>query len=128
MKPLSGALAAFLLAVSLSSCGGAAVPAPSPPVTLSSWLQGSGNDLHNNRWQSSETIISPANVASLAPKWATTVAGDVSATPTTDGTTVYFPDWGGFINAVDAETGAVIWQKAVPSFNGVAASYSRTSP
>jgi polyvinyl alcohol dehydrogenase (cytochrome) len=67
-------------------------------------------------------------VATLAPKWVATVAGDISATPTTDGTNLYFPDWGGNLNAVDAGTGAIIWLVPVSSYNGVAASYSRTSP
>jgi polyvinyl alcohol dehydrogenase (cytochrome) len=114
--------------IAVSSCGGSpSAPSPPPAEVISSWLQGSGNDLHNTRWQPSETMIGTTNVASLAAKWVATVAGDVSATPTTDGTNVYFPDWGGYLNALSSATGAVIWQKAISSYTGVT-SLSRTSP
>jgi len=104
------AAAAGLLMIAVSSCGGSpSTPSPPPADVVSSWLQGSGNDLHNTRWQASETAIGTTNVASLAAKWVATVAGDVSATPTTDGTSVYFPDWGGYLNALSSSTGAVIW-------------------
>ncbi len=40
-------------------------------------------------------------------------AGDVSATPAVVGGKLYFPDWGGMINCLDAATGAPIWSKKV---------------
>ena len=36
-------------------------------------------------------------------KWEFTTTGDVSATPAVDGDTVYFPDWGGQLYAVDKQ-------------------------
>jgi len=47
-----------------------------------------GSDLHNTRFQGSEKIINSSNVGSLAPKWDKTMAGDISATPTPDGTNI----------------------------------------
>jgi polyvinyl alcohol dehydrogenase (cytochrome) len=114
-----------LLAIGVSSAS-AAAPA--------SWLFG-GNDITNSRTQSAETKISSSNVGQLAPKWTAPTHGDVSATPTVANGVVYFPDWGGYINAVNARTGAVIWQKQLHADYGYpdAAPFfsswiSRTSP
>jgi polyvinyl alcohol dehydrogenase (cytochrome) len=75
-----------------------------------SWLFG-GNDITNSRTQAAESKISSSNVGQLAVKWTAPTHGDVSATPTVANGIVYFPDWGGYINAVNAQTGAVIWSK-----------------
>jgi len=112
------------------SCGGGGV---SKTLSLTgrgaaNWLFGSGTDPANTRNQSAETIIKTGNVGTLAPKWTLKVAGDVSATPTTDGTTLYFPDWGGNLNAVDTASGAINWQVPVSRYDGVAGATSRNSP
>src|SRR4029434_2283026 len=112
-----------LTALLMNSCGGGF----STSSADASWLQGSGTDLHNTRLQPLAKTIRLSNVAELAPKWVAVVGGDVSATPTTDGVTVYFPDWGGTLNALRSATGEVAWQKPISSYNGVM-SYSRTSP
>jgi polyvinyl alcohol dehydrogenase (cytochrome) len=88
----------------------------------------SGHDLNNSRSQPSETLIGPANVHLLSPKWVFTAAGNISSTPTVFGSVVYFPDWGGNLNAVRADTGQKIWSKAVSDYDGVAGAISRTSP
>jgi len=88
----------------------------------------SGHDLNNSRSQPSETLIGPANVPLLSPKWVFTAAGNISSTPTVFGSVVYFPDWGGNLNAVRADTGQKIWSKAVSDYDGVAGAISRTSP
>jgi polyvinyl alcohol dehydrogenase (cytochrome) len=114
----AGLLAVLLLTAAGLACGAGSAcggdDAQIAPADAGHWLRG-GSDLHNTRFQGSETVINSSNVSELAPKWVVTVAGDISATPTTDGTNVYFPDWGGNINALAAATGEVIWQKAVPS-------------
>ena len=101
-------------------------------ATSASWLFG-GNDVTNSRTQSAETKISSSNVGQLAVKWTAPTHGDVSATPTVANGTVYFPDWGGYINAVNAQTGAVIWSKQLAADYGDPAApgvhmISRTSP
>ena len=45
----------------------------------------------------------------LQVKWTYTTHGDVSATPAVVDGAVYFPDWGGYLNKVNALTGAPIW-------------------
>ncbi|MBV8718853.1 MAG: PQQ-binding-like beta-propeller repeat protein [Chloroflexi bacterium] len=57
-----------------------------------------------------------------------TKTSDVSATPTVVDNTVYFPDWGGWLYAVDAHSGKARWTTKVSDYNGVAGSLSRTSP
>jgi polyvinyl alcohol dehydrogenase (cytochrome) len=121
--------AGVLLAVGVQSASGALGP---------SWLF-AGNDVTNSRTQSAETKISSSNVGQLAVKWTAPTHGDVSATPTVANGVVYFPDWGGYINAVNAQTGAVIWQKQLNADYGYPAAsppftppfnnwISRTSP
>ena len=100
-----------------------------------------GHDVRNTRSQPFEGRIGPQNAARLAPKWVLTTAGDVSATPAVSsaddedaadrsdhGRAVYFPDWGGMLWKVDAETGAVLWARAISDYTGVAGSLSHTSP
>jgi polyvinyl alcohol dehydrogenase (cytochrome) len=118
--------AGVLLAIVVQSAGAA------PPT--GSWSF-AGNDVTNSRTQSAETTISSSNVGQLAVKWTAPTHGDVSATPTVANGVVYFPDWGGYINAVNAQTGAVIWQKQLYADYGEPAPVpfisnwvSRTSP
>lgn len=91
------------------------------------WLS-AGQNLNNTRNASTETKISVSNVNQLNVKWAFTTAGDVSATPAVDGSAVYFPDWGGFIYKVDAETGELIWSRQVKEFTGQSFNLSRVTP
>jgi polyvinyl alcohol dehydrogenase (cytochrome) len=88
----------------------------------------SGHDAGNSRDQPAEVRISPANVHSLAVKWAFTTGGDVSATPTVAGDAVYFPDWAGNLYAVDRHKGTLIWSHQISEYDGYPAAISRTSP
>jgi polyvinyl alcohol dehydrogenase (cytochrome) len=106
---LAGALAA-----------GAQASAPSWPM--------SGHDLSNSHANTDESVIGTNDVASLAPNWVFTTHGDVSADPAVVNGVVYFPDWGGYLNAVSAKTGTLIWQKQISSYDGVPGSVSRTGP
>jgi polyvinyl alcohol dehydrogenase (cytochrome) len=65
-----------------------------------------GQNPNNTRFQSNEHTISVDNASSLAVKWMFTTHGDVSATPSVDGDHVYFPDRGGYLYALDRNTGA----------------------
>jgi polyvinyl alcohol dehydrogenase (cytochrome) len=102
-----------------------------------------GHDVRNTRSQPYEGRIDARNAARLMPKWVATTAGDVSATPvvvsnsdddpTHDrhdrrGGAVYFPDWGGTLWKLDAETGQVVWSRSISEYNGIPNSLSRTSP
>ncbi|MDB5077821.1 MAG: outer membrane protein assembly factor BamB, containings PQQ-like beta-propeller repeat [Chloroflexi bacterium] len=90
----------------------------------------------NNTASAPGTSISTENVSALKPKWVFTAHGDVSARAAVVNGVAYFPDWGGYLNAVNANNGHLIWQKsiladyfggAVPGHAGVPKVVSRTS-
>lgn len=87
-----------------------------------------GQNYQNTASNDEERKISPSNVATLAPKWIATTGGDVSARAAVVDKVVYFPDWGGNIWALDADTGGVIWQHQLPDYGLPTGSLSRTSP
>jgi polyvinyl alcohol dehydrogenase (cytochrome) len=87
------------------------------------WTMG-GQNLRNWRNQH-HTQISPQNVATLKRKWTFTTGGDVSATPAVANGIVYFPDFAGNFYAVDANTGAQVWQQQVAAWTGVPGDYAR---
>lgn len=95
----------------------AAPPVAQPDCTPAStdWPM-FGQNVCNTASQSDCTLTKD-NVSKLAVKWVydakSGAAGDVSATPAVVGGKVYFPDWGGKINALDAATGKPIWSKSV---------------
>jgi polyvinyl alcohol dehydrogenase (cytochrome) len=82
----------------------------------------------NTRDQPFERDIGPSSVSRLASKWVATTAGDVSATPAVVQGAVYFPDFGGKLWKLDADTGAVIWSHSISEYTGIANDISRTSP
>src|SRR5262245_27628964 len=100
---------------------------PALAAEQGSWLM-AGQNLNNTRNQAAETTISAANVGQLAPKWVFTTGGDVSATPIVDQDSVYVPDWAGNLFKINANTGARIWSHQIAEYNGIAGSFSRTSP
>lgn len=82
------------------------------------WMA-SGQNAGNTRYQAAETQIGVANASQLGVKWSFPTDGGVSATPAVDGDTVYFPDWKGFIYAVDRTTGALRWKVSVQAITGL---------
>jgi polyvinyl alcohol dehydrogenase (cytochrome) len=52
----------------------------------------------------------------------------VTAIPAVVGGAVYFPDWGGYLNKVDAASGTPIWSQPVSSYDGVKSGVSRSAP
>jgi polyvinyl alcohol dehydrogenase (cytochrome) len=90
------------------------------------WTMG-GQNLNNWRNQP-DTRINKENVADLKLKWEFTTGGDVSATPAVANGIVYFPDLAGNFYAVDAKTGAAVWQNKVADWTGVAGDFARNDP
>src|SRR5215471_13349041 len=82
-----------------------------------------GQNPNNTRFHSNEHTISVDNVSRLAVKWMFTTHGDVSATPSVDGAHVYFPDKGGYLYALDRNTGAVVWQTKIELATAVGGDY-----
>jgi polyvinyl alcohol dehydrogenase (cytochrome) len=92
-----------------------------------SWPSG-GQNISNTHSNSAETKLNANNVGGLAVKWTSQTHGDVSAIPAVVDGAVYFPDWGGYLNKVDAATGASIWSKPISDYDGVPGSVSRAAP
>jgi polyvinyl alcohol dehydrogenase (cytochrome) len=87
-----------------------------------------GGNLEDTHSSAAEHSINTGNVHTLTTKWAFTTAGDVSATPTIEGKSLYVPDWGGFLYKIDTETGKAMWSHKVSEYTGNANSLSRNSP
>jgi polyvinyl alcohol dehydrogenase (cytochrome) len=70
-----------------------------------------------------------ASVASqLKPKWVFTTGGDVSARAAVVNGAAYFPDWGGNIWAINANSGKLIWGHQLSDYGLAPGTISRTSP
>jgi len=107
---------------------GASAPLEAPKTALAPEWPSGGQNPGDDRYQPDETAINVQTAARLAPRWTDMMAGDVSATPAVVNGVVYVPDWGGYISAIKASDGAVIWRRLVSSYNGIAGSVSRTDP
>ncbi|MDY4338554.1 MULTISPECIES: PQQ-binding-like beta-propeller repeat protein [Xanthomonas] len=98
-----------------------------PFATHSLWDSAGGGFL-NTRFAPGEWQITPFNAARLKTAWTFTTQGDVSATPTVQGTALYVPDWGGQLYRIDTDLGKAVWQVKLADYTGIAGSLSRNSP
>jgi polyvinyl alcohol dehydrogenase (cytochrome) len=112
----------FAVAVALA---GQAVAAPG--FVVRGWPV-AAHDMANTRNAANEHTIGPNNVSGLVAAWSITTAGNVTVTPIVDRGTVYFPDSGGKLWAVAADSGQVLWSHSISDYTGIAGDLSRTSP
>lgn len=87
-----------------------------------------GRDRFQSRNNDEQKEISRKNVHRLQLKWVFNASSDVSATPSVLDGVVYFPDFGGFLWALNAKTSAVIWSRRVSDITGIPDDYSRGAP
>ncbi|MCW5633609.1 MAG: PQQ-binding-like beta-propeller repeat protein [Rubrivivax sp.] len=86
-----------------------------------------GGNLQNTHHASTEAKISPARVSRLRVKWVyqTTpdqpgagvlpnTTGDVGVPPAIKDGVLYFPDWAGYLHAVRATDGSLVWKRFLP--------------
>ncbi len=78
-----------------------------------------GHDLQNTRSQPAEHVIGASNAASLRTAWTfrTTqhgMSGSFDNTPVESGGCLYDADSDGWVFALNAETGAVVWKTRLP--------------
>src|ERR1041384_1499480 len=98
----------FLLPCVLAASVVGLVAAGAVAADWVSWPS-AGHDIADTHSQPAEARISPPNVGDLTPRWTFTTnatlttfaASPVSVSSTVDGNTVYFPDWGGWLYALD---------------------------
>jgi outer membrane protein assembly factor BamB len=86
-----------------------------------------GGSVSNDASGRSEGITA-GNVSKLHTKWTFATGGDVTARAAVVDGVAYFPDWGGNIWAVDANTGAKIWGHQLSEYGLTPGTLSRTSP
>lgn len=128
MKPFTRKWRPTLIVAAAAACSVALVaPAAAAASTTTANWPSAGQNISNTRSQSS-TTISTSNAKSLTKKWTFTAHGSVSATPSVAGGVVYVPDWGGYLNAINASTGATIWSYPISKYDGVAGSVARDTP
>ncbi|CAA2955112.1 Hypothetical predicted protein [Olea europaea subsp. europaea] len=82
------------------------------------WLNHGGNK-YNRRYAEGETKISPSTAPKLRLKWEFYAGDDVSATPAIYKGTVYFPSWNGYLYAVKASDGSLVWKKNLQKLTGL---------
>ncbi|KAL6001965.1 hypothetical protein ACLOJK_040529 [Asimina triloba] len=77
-----------------------------------------GRDHTNRRFAADEVMISPSTVSRLKLKWEFSAGRDITATPAVADGVVYFPCWNGYIYAVDAGDGSLVWKKKLEELTG----------
>ena len=82
------------------------------------WLN-HGGGIQNRRFADTETKISPSTVPNLSLKWEFYAGKDISATPAIYDGTIYFPSWNGYIYAVNASDGSLIWKQYLQNLTGI---------
>ncbi|KAH8484688.1 hypothetical protein H0E87_026443 [Populus deltoides] len=82
------------------------------------WLN-HGADISNTRSAKGEVLINRLTVKNLRLKWTFFAGKDISATPAIANGVVYFPSWNGFLYAVNAFNGALIWKQNLSQLTGL---------
>ncbi|XP_027074602.1 uncharacterized protein [Coffea arabica] len=115
------AILAFLSCILIQIIGTAA-SAAGPYVRFGSprgdWLN-HGGDIYNRRYASGETKISPATASRLGLKWKFNAGGLVTGTPAVYDGVVYFTSWNGYVHAVKACDGSLVWKQNLKRLTGI---------
>jgi outer membrane protein assembly factor BamB len=105
----------------LAVCLPAVLLMPFPAVGANGCAEAAGGgewrsfnrDLTNSRHQSDESLIGPQNVAALSAKWAFTLpvgTGTIESTPAVVDGCVYLLTFAGYLYALNADTGDILWR------------------
>ncbi|HEX8105602.1 MAG TPA: PQQ-binding-like beta-propeller repeat protein [Solirubrobacteraceae bacterium] len=110
-------LAAALAGAPAASAAATCAPDPASPAG-GEWPS-YGHDLANTRTQDAERTITRANVSTLGPAWTFSSnkvggKGDFVGTPIVAGGCVFAGTTGGFVYAVNADTGRLVWRVKLP--------------
>jgi polyvinyl alcohol dehydrogenase (cytochrome) len=131
------ALCAVLAAVALpASAQAGPPPAGCAPESIGGEWRSYGHDYSNTRDQSSERVISTADVSTLTSAWTFSSvenggAGDFTGTPIVADGCMYVGSTRGWVFAVNADTGKLVWRRQVPyggTVNGTLGLAQRTLP
>ena len=75
--------------------------------------------MQNRRYADEETKISPTTVSNLSLKWKFYAGKDITATPAIFNGTLYFPSWNGYVYAIEASDGSLVWEKSLQNLTGL---------
>jgi outer membrane protein assembly factor BamB/plastocyanin len=114
----AAALAAALLVVP-ASAGAAQLPGCAKPDVPGGEWQGYGRDLANSRTQFQEKVLGAADAATLTPAWTFSTVkagggGDITGTPVVVDGCMYVASSEGWVFAVNADDGKLVWKAQVP--------------
>jgi polyvinyl alcohol dehydrogenase (cytochrome) len=126
LRLLLCALALALAAIAWAPSPASAAATCAGPAGGGDWPS-YGHDDANTRSQPDERVISPADVPFLTPAWTFSTAkagggGDITGTPVISNGCAYVATNGGWVFALNADTGAVVWKAKVPYGGGVSGS------
>ncbi|HEV3229233.1 MAG TPA: PQQ-binding-like beta-propeller repeat protein [Solirubrobacteraceae bacterium] len=130
------ATALLVLVVVPAARADATPPGCGPPVGTGGEWRTYGADLSNTRNQVHEQLISAADAPLLSPAWvfssvANGGAGDFTGTPVVADGCMYVASTRGWVFAVNADTGKLVWKTQLPYGGGVNSSVAvadRTLP
>ena len=113
------ALALLLALAPAAPAAAAAPPGCAPDAAAGGEWRGYGRDLANSRHQAAEKVISPADVPTLHQAWvfssvANGGAGDFTGTPVVVDGCMYLASTRGWVFAVNADTGKLVWRAQLP--------------
>jgi polyvinyl alcohol dehydrogenase (cytochrome) len=103
-------------------------PPPKPSCDARSVLAGEwrsyGRDLENTRHQAREKVISLADAPFLTPAWSFSTVeaageGDITGTPVVAGQCLYAATTEGWVFALNADSGRLVWKRRLPYGGGV---------
>ena len=120
---LAALTAAALLAPAAAHAAGTPPGCAAPSMTGGDWRT-YGGDLANSRNQRDEKVISAADVPTLQSAWVFSSvenggAGDFTGTPVVADGCMYIASTRGWVFAVNADTGKLVWKTQVPHGGGV---------
>ena len=123
---LAAAAIAVAVVASAPSAAQAAASCAEASVQGGDWPT-YGHDASNTRSQPAERVISPADVPLLAPAWTFSTAkaggeGDITGTPVITDGCAYVATNRGWVFALNADTGKVVWKSKIPYGGGVSGS------
>ena len=89
-------------------------------------------ELGQNYWRTREAAagqaINSKTVGKLSVKWVWEAAGDLTAIPAFDATSLYIGDGGGKLSRIDRASGKTVWQVGIPALTGNDKSFSLSAP
>ena len=70
-------------------------------------------DLAHTSFNGAETQLDIKRLSTLEPAWKHSTGAVIASSPTLSAGVLYYGDWDGFMNAVDAQRGVLIWRKFI---------------